>query len=99
MPLLSWSTFGNLRLTSNSQRNRSTGNSDKTRESQRTRGSRSTQGTQTSRDPTETEGTILSTYQGRSFDPTLLASSFRHLSLDTVSSITPKPQIEAQSKF
>ncbi|KFY76901.1 hypothetical protein V499_03592 [Pseudogymnoascus sp. VKM F-103] len=80
MPLLSWSTFGNLRLTSGSRS--STSGSRSTRGSQSTQGSRSSQGTQSSTSTLGTDNTVIDTYEGRPFDPSLLALSFRDLSFD-----------------
>jgi hypothetical protein len=89
MPLISWSTFGNMRLTNGSQRTNRTTNSSSTRGRRNPITFRSTQGTTGSRTTMETGNTAISTYVGRSFDSTLLAPMFRQLSLDTVSLATP----------
>ncbi|KAE9966896.1 hypothetical protein BLS_006753 [Venturia inaequalis] len=76
-PLMSWSTFGNLRLTDRPTVNSRSTNSDTTNSSI------STQGTRASSDTAATENSAIGTYHGRPFDPMLLASSFRQLSLNT----------------
>ena len=88
MPLLSWSTFGNLRLTNGSER----GN-------RITSGSRNTQSTQSTTGTPYTDHTLLSTYQGRPFEPRLLVSSFRDLSLDKVGSFVSSTKTSAQSNI